>query len=69
MAPPFILHEDARSEHVLAVPDHGAVVVDRAAGGHVFMSERHTEIEVEVAVFRGDPGYVQPIRSLTSSIR
>ncbi len=52
----FILHEDARAEHVLAVPDHRAVIVDRAAGGDVLGRERHAEIEIEVAALRGDPG-------------
>ena len=56
MAPPSSFTKMLRAEHVRAVPDHRAVIVDRAAGGEVLRRERHAEIEVEVAAVRGDPG-------------
>src|SRR5712671_8013826 len=52
----LVLHEGAYAEHVLTFADDRTVIIDRASGGDVLGSERHAEIEVEVAAVRGDEG-------------
>jgi hypothetical protein len=47
--------KDASAHHVLAALDRRAIIEDGVAGGDVLLLERHAEIEVEVAVVRGDP--------------
>jgi hypothetical protein len=54
--PPVVLHEDARAEHVFAITDDCAVIVEGPTRGDVLGRERHAEIEIEVAAARRNPG-------------
>jgi hypothetical protein len=60
--PPVILYEDAHAEHVLAVTDGCAVIVEGPdpTRGDVLGRERRTEIEVEQAV-RGTTPATNPV--------
>lgn len=50
MRPPVVLYGEFRAEHVLAVTDGCAVIVEGPTLGDVLGRERHAEIEVEQAV-------------------